>query len=199
MKNTTKWLLFMSSYIPLFIILIIYNIDINKTIKSILYIFKGNLSMVLRNVSFEDIYLCLLITLSISLTLSLKLLFKDARGFHKTIKIMRIESSNNSILEYFVTYLLTFTSSEFDLRNVIVFWFTLLIIGYLYIKNNMLYINPTLHLVYKYNIYKIEDSNGISCVLLSKLNDYQINSYYKKEINANPIYESLNENIYIYK
>ena len=199
MRNTTKWILFMSSYIPLFIILIIYNIDINKTIESILYIFKGNLSIVLRNVSFEDIYLCLLITLSTLLIFSLKLLLKESMGFHKTIKIINIKSSNNSILEYFVTYLLTFTSSTFDLRNVIVFWFTLFIIGYLYIKNNMLYINPTLHLVFKYNIYKIEDNNGTSCILLSKLSDYQINSYCKKEINASPIYESLNENIYIYK
>ena len=197
MKSTTKWLLFMSSYVPLFIILIIYNIDLNRTINSISYIIKGNLVYILKNITFEDFYLCFLIVLSILLTLSLKLVFKENSGFHKKLRIMKIESSNNSILEYFTTYLLTFTSSEFDLRGVIAFWFILWIIGYLYIKNNMLYINPTIHLFYKYNIYKISDNNGISAILLSKLNDYEINTYYQEEVSVNLIYDSLNGNIYI--
>ena len=57
----------MSSYVPLFIILIIYNIDLNRTINSISYIIKGNLVYILKNITFEDFYLCFLIVLSILL------------------------------------------------------------------------------------------------------------------------------------
>ena len=199
MKNITKWILFISSYSPLFIILIFTNIDFNKTLNSINLILSGNFKMILKNITFVDLYLWLLITICIVCLILVKCLIIQSRGFEYNKKIINIEPSNSSVLEYFVTYLLTFSSSSFSFKEIVVFWFILYIIGHLYIKNNNFYINPTLYLMFRYNIYIVETNNEKKCFVLSRLNEYEFNSYINKDINLTILSEGFNGNIYLYK
>lgn len=199
MKNITKWILFISSYIPLFIILIVNNIDLNRTFESISHIFCGNLNILINNITFKDIYLLILILTCIFFPLLISFILKSSDGFHQPLVVKSIETNNSSVLEYFITYLVTLISSGFSLREIIVFWIILYIIGHIYIKNNMLYVNPTLYLLFKFNIYKVSDSDGLNCFVLSKLNEYEFNSIVNKKISVIPISESFNGNIYIYK
>lgn len=206
MKNRVKWILFLSSYIPLFIILMIQNIDIKKSLTLLKSIFKGNTVELIKASTFGDIYLWTLIIICIFSLITLMLLIKQASEFPKKRKITHIEANNRSILEYFVTYILVLSNSSFDLRSVIVFWIILSIIGYLYIKNNMFFINPTLHLLFRYNIYKVSYEltlNGNTCsnnaFILSKLDEYDFNSYIGKDIDITILSEGFNSNIYIFK
>ena len=205
MKRTVKWILFLSSYIPLFLILIIQNIDIKKSFAFFKSIFKGDAIKFIKTSSFEDIYLWILIFICIFSIITLILLINQTDGFSKKRKITHIETNNGSILEYFVTYLLALSNSSFNLRDVIVFWIILLIIGYLYIKNNMFFINPTLHLLFKYNIYKVSydlNLNGVvnsnNGFILSKLDEYEFNSYIGKNIEITSLADGFNSNIYIF-
>lgn len=203
MINFVKWILFISSYIPLFIILIIKNIDLDASFKAFKYLFIYKDFTILKNISFEDIYLWFLIILSLTCIMIIKILFIQVCGFSKEITIKEIETNNNSILEYFVTYILTLSTSGFSIRDIIIFWIILYIIGTLYIKNNMFHVNPTLHLGFKYNIYKVKYSNNPNlsnlkdCFILSKLNEYEFNSYLNKSISINSLAEGLNKNIYL--
>lgn len=206
MKKTVKWILFISSYIPLFIILIIQNIDIKKSLIFFKAIFRGNATKFIKTSSFEDVYLWVLVFISIFSIITLIVLIKQTNGFSKKRKITHIETNNDSILEYFVTYLLALSNSSFDLRDVVIFWIILLIIGSLYIKNNMFFINPTLHLLFKYNIYKVsydsslnEVTNSNNGFVLTKLDEYQFNSYIDKKIELTTLEEGFNSTIYIFK
>ncbi|EPZ54754.1 hypothetical protein H477_3895 [[Clostridium] sordellii ATCC 9714] len=169
MKKSVKWLLFISSYIPLFIILIFTNIDFKSTYNFIQYILTNRCEFILKNIKFQDIYLWILIILCITCLVLVKIVIIQSRGFEDNKKIIDIEPNNNSILEYFVTYLLTLSSSGFSFKEVFIFWFILYIIGHLYIKNNQFHINPTLCLLFKYNIYKVKTENSKECFILSKL------------------------------
>lgn len=206
MKNTVKWILFLSSYIPLFIILIIQNIDIKKSLDFFKSIFEGTVVELIKTSTFEDIYLWMLIIICVLSLITLRLLIKQTDESPKKRKITHIETNNRSILEYFVTYILVLSNSSFNLKSVIVFWMILSIIGYLYIKNNMFFINPTLHLLFKYNIYKVSYDltlNGVTssnnAFILSKLDEYDFNSYIGKDIYITILSEGFNSNIYIFK
>lgn len=70
----------------------------------------------------------------------------------------------------------------------------------------MFFINPTLHLLFKYNIYKVsydsslnEVTNSNNGFVLTKLDEYQFNSYIDKKIELTTLEEGFNSTIYIFK
>lgn len=204
MKEKVKWILFISSYIPLFIILIIQNIDLERSLNSFKHILNGDILIIIKTMTFKDIYIWALIFLSVISIIILKLSINQSKGFYKKRKITNIEVNNSSILEYFMTYLLALSNASFEPRDVLVFWIILLIIGHLYIKNNMFFINPTLHLIFRYNIYKVSYDSGlngeeniINGFVLSKLGEYEFNSYLNKSIYLSSLSEGFNNNIYL--
>lgn len=206
MKKKVKWALFISSYIPLFIILIVQNIDLERSFNSLKYILNGDILIIIKTITFQDIYIWTLVFISVISIIILNLSINQSNGFYKKRKITNIESNNSSILEYFVTYLLALSNASFEPRDILVFWMILLIIGYLYIKNNMFFINPTLHLIFKYNIYKISYDSGLNGkenilngFVLSKLEEYEFNSYLNKYIDITSLSEGFNNNIYLTK
>lgn len=82
----------------------------------------------------------------------------------------RIENTSKSTLEYFLTYvvpLLTFNLTEW--KEFTIFGIVFFIIGVLYVKSDLIYMNPTLVLL-RYNIYKLvlEDRE---VVVISKNNN----------------------------
>ena len=65
-------------------------------------------------------------------------------------------------------------------------------------KNNMLYVNPTLHIFFKYNIYKVK-SNEENYFILSKQDKYTFNKNLNKQVNASIFSEDADKKIYILK
>ena len=53
--------------------------------------------------------------------------------------------------------------------------------------------------MFRYNIYIVETNNEKKCFVLSRLNEYEFNSYINKDINLTILSEGFNGNIYLYK
>ena len=176
-----KLFLYLSSYVPLYLILIIKNTilkieNMNCSIKNIQY-FN----------SLDDFVLIILMLLTIVSLVCIKKSLRDIEKYQSNkYKIVRINNAlSNNILNYISIYILTFI--DFNLNsysNIATLVFIIILLGIISIKYDDLYINPTL-LLWNYKIYNVNiEKNGVEIekIILIKGNLY-------KNININ-IYES---------
>lgn len=83
-------------------------------------------------------------------------------------KITIIENVNYEHLTFLATYLLPFlTFNLSEDRNSLIFFLILIIIGMIYVKTNMYYMNPTLALL-GYHVYRISTQNRQNIIIISK-------------------------------
>ena len=83
-----------------------------------------------------------------------------------------MENLNWEHLTFLVTYVIPVLSFDLDFdlaknRNGLMFFFVLLVIGFIYVKTNMYYNNPTLAIL-GYYIYKVNTTNKKHILLISK-------------------------------
>ena len=96
------------------------------------------------------------------------------------VKNGKIEDTGKMILQYFLTYVIPFLVVDFfDWQNLITYGIIFFIIGILYVKSDLIYMNPTLILL-RFNIYKITTDDQ-EFVIISK------NS--RKQLLKNPVVE----------
>ena len=145
-----KFLLFLSSYIPLFVVLAILH--------------------------YTNILVVAAMAIIIGLTLLfLVLMFKLSErlgNYHG--KITDFENINDMSLEYIITYIfpllfLNYSSISVLLALTVIF----MTIGYIYISSDLIYMNPILNLL-GYNIYKGQ-VEGKSIIIISKRDAEDIN------------------------
>lgn len=166
-------ILFITSYIPLFILLIIRQLKQNKK-----YL----------NYS-EDGFYCFfkMFGLSIFLTIiifigfySLKQLlenFKSNINNGDLVKIVEVENKNSESIAYISTYIVPFVFQDTnEFLDLVSIFLILILIFFIYVKSDMIVVNPILNI--KYSIYQIE---------------YQKNNIQKKGILISQI-EELNKN-----
>lgn len=135
-----KSMMFISSYFPLYIMLLI------------LYYDKYNALYKLRAIKTAIFVIAMEICIIISI-ISLVFL-KISRGT-KALKIEDIERPDGTIISYMMTYIIPILTTNFLNRgeilvNIILF----LLIGYLYIRLNLLYLNP-LWSMFGYLAYRV--------------------------------------------
>lgn len=152
-----KILLYISSYVPLYLILIVKNAIlklelINWNIKSIQY-FNSLDDYILVILSFLTI-ICI-----IYIKFSLKGIEKYQSNRYTTMRINN--ASSDSILNYISIYILTFIDFNLNsISNITTLIFIMILLGIISIKYDDLYINPTL-LFWNYKIYNITiNKNG---------------------------------------
>ena len=166
-------ILFITSYIPLFILLIIRQLKQNKK-----YL----------NYS-EDGFYCFfkMFGLSIFLTIiifigfySLKQLlenFKSNINNGDLVKIVEVENKNSESIAYISTYIVPFVFQDTnEFLDLVSIFLILILIFFIYVKSDMIVVNPILNI--KYSIYQIV---------------YQKNNIQKKGILISQI-EKLNKN-----
>jgi hypothetical protein len=149
-NNVFRFLLFLSSYIPLFIILLLKNIN------------NFSLSLILILISVSPLFV---IRRYISVPLK--------REANDTINISRVSYKGSEVLNYIVSYIIPFisfnsdimTNSGVDVPNLLVFVILLLVICSLYMSSNLYYINPILTLFY--DIHSAENEDGDIIVLIT--------------------------------
>lgn len=177
LRKTTLFALFLVSYIPLFLILAIQNIN-DKVVdasKNVLPI-----SEVLWNNSLP------IALIGISVISFLYYIFFTAMnskgGFRNPKKITKIKNSGVEYLSYLATYIIPFMGVKFDSwNNTIATIFLFLVIGFIYTKTNLLYANPTLALFgYYINLATFEDGEEITIISKGKIK--KNNSYKYKEL-----------------
>jgi hypothetical protein len=104
----------------------------------------------------------------------------------------RIENTGKYVLQYFLTYVIPFLTVEIlDWQDLATYGIIFFIIGILYIKSDLIYLNPTL-LLLRYNIFKVvTDEREI--VIISKNHNNKIMSNPVIEIGTGVYYERTNK------
>lgn len=168
---TRKIMLFISSYIPLYVLMILKNIleritengrFVSKDIKNIQIFDEIN-----------DYALIILVVLSVISFLYLWIKIKNT----VTEKYYIIQDVQDETSNYYFNYISIYLLSciGLSLNSIVdsfVFAFLMLIVGYIYISNNMTYMNPTLNLM-GYKVYNVtleaKSTKGKgNCLLIAK-------------------------------
>lgn len=186
-------ILFISSYLPMYLIIIIQNSgsifdkieqilnEKNMSIWSVMSsknMFILGLKGVIRFLEFYVIFFFIVLSI-VSLYLVKKMIdsLRDYKDESFQLKVTNVKNGNYQyVITYFSAYIFPFItinlSTVSGMLEFLVLWW---LIGYIYVKNNLIYINPTLNIFFKYNIYETdleyEDEDEIisfSAILLSK-------------------------------
>lgn len=143
LRRYVKIILFLSSYIPLFLIIIIRNYE-----NLYLIMFFGSL----------------IVASSILLILTIR---QAGRVSGIYMKIDRIENLNMASLAYLGSYVIPFLATELlEIRDVLSFGVLLGIIAVIYVRSDLIYLNPMLNIL-GFNLYKVY-SEGSSVVMITK-------------------------------
>lgn len=155
-----KFMLFISSYIPLYVLLVLKNImeRITDGGKFVNVFNKIQNARLFDEVN--DWAICILLLITIISSIYLKLVIKKSGG-NKKYKIVDVsDETGNIYFTYISIYLLSCMGLTLNsIVDCFVFLFVMLVVGYIYISNNMMYMNPVINLMG----YKVYD-----CVLESK-------------------------------
>lgn len=173
-----KLVLFLSSYIPLSLIVILQMIRVSND-----FLDNKKLTFVLSDYEtwmnfFQLLYyeeILILVFVIILLLLALKIILRKSIDTNLLcdLEIKGINNiSSHYITSYFAVYIfpfITLNMTTFDGIGTVLILIS--IIGYVYIKNDILYINPVLNILFKFNVYSIdisENKNVTEVILLSK-------------------------------
>lgn len=145
LKKLLKINLFISSYIPLYILIFIQNME------------KFDTESALEVYNKSNIFWNVITIISILSMISLTIFFNG--NYTKRMTFKEVKSINNDILDYFITYIIPLntvdiTKSTSIIVNLIIFC----IIGIYYVKSDLMYLNILL-IFMGYKVF--EDNNGI--------------------------------------
>lgn len=160
-----KTALFNLSLLPLYFIFIIQYIDISPLLNFDDFETLSLFSLALLNSNIKILFFIFLILLG----LFGLLLFKKNNKYNRenAKEFQYIESKDFDHMTFLSTYVLPLITFNLnDAHSFVVLIFLLLMIGAIYIKSNLYYLNPTL-LLFGYKIYKAKESNK-NVVLISK-------------------------------
>lgn len=171
MKNI---LLYLSAFVPMYALILI---------KQVIELLVGNIKL-----NFLDIFvIILLMTVIILGFIGLKL---EMTGKRQTIKVIKVIDKTNTTDEHFLGYFSLFVlfSITFDLSKIsmlVVFILIIIMIGVVYVKNKLFYINPLLNLL-GFNfydiVYKTENEQSKQTTKIFFKGDLLLNKKYYIEV-----------------
>lgn len=167
MNKLGKVIMFLSSYSPLYILIITLNYGFNDIRDSITKLLNIN------SINTSDIILYILVILIIVPSVILKIVLKVSDKYTETVKIIGISDGNDRVVDYVLAYIVSFITTDFvNLKdnniNVLITGILIqILLCYLYCKNNMLYINPVLNICFGYSIF-IANTNKNNLIILTK-------------------------------
>lgn len=140
----TRTMLFLSSYAPLFTILAIRNWESRWAASGLLVLALASVAWLLTFI-------------------------RHARSLAAvTIEVERATSRDGDIVSYIVSYLLPFLAIDFTrLADLLSLTVLLVVIAFLYVHSNLIYVNPLLAAL-GYHLLEAEESSGKVGILLSK-------------------------------
>lgn len=161
LRGYTKWILFFSSYIPLYLLLSVYYLNPPMFTNSLI---DGKYSPS-RSVAWFSVAI-------VSGIFLLLVLFLRTSKEPAPIEIQGYERENKYYAFYIMTYTIPLIEDTFPLVEGGLFFITLfLLLGYFQTRSDLLYINPVLGLL-GYHIYKIElGQRKASAITKDKIRD----------------------------
>lgn len=187
MRKWVKYILFMNSYTPLFIIFVVKEINYDKLFIPASYKdFILNLSLVFDNLLLGYGAIFIVIISNIILWF----IFRESRGFSpRQIVSKTVNLQNSASLNYIATYIIPFL--EVDLgktADIISVLLLLAVMGFVYVNSNLIYTNPTLMFL-GYSIFEIETDNNRKLIVICKGRT--------PNINKNISITELTDNVYL--
>jgi hypothetical protein len=153
--------LFVSSFFPLYVLLIVSNYEYASNWGKIIYIIS--FKKTLPSLFFINIAILILISL-ISILIIMKISLNEKHVFNG------ISRTEDKLLDYVVTYLVPILSIDISKGNSMLVNAGLFgLLGFLYVKNSLVYLNP-LFLFFQYNIFHTQNNE----VLISNYNIYEL-------------------------
>lgn len=168
MRTIQKALFYLSSFIPLYILLIVQNFEFkNKEGKFSWLVVIKQFNFTNTNVSIFWFSLLLLIIVSLFGCFVFFGVYTTKPGRNSTIK--DAEFVREDTLGYIVTYLVPLLSMEItSSRSLTINALLFIIIGTFYVKNDQIFMNPIYNL-FGYNIFSSETGIYITRISKSKL------------------------------
>lgn len=165
MKNIQKALFYFSSFMPLYLLLVIQNLNIrNDQGKVSISAIVSNFYPIQETSNYFWIGLLVMVIISLLGSLMFFGVYSKKEGI--PFKIEEAEFIREDTMGYIVTYIVPLTSININsLRSVVVNLFLFLIIGTFYVKNDQVFMNP-LYNLFGYNVFSTE--NGIYITKISK-------------------------------
>ncbi|WP_049041704.1 hypothetical protein [Clostridium sporogenes] len=167
MNKIGKVIMFLSSYSPLYILIITLNYGFMDIVNSMIKFTN------IARININDIILYILIILIIFPNIILKIILMISNNYSETIRITGISDGNDKVVDYVLAYIVSFITTDFvnlknDSMNTLVTGILIqILLCYLYCKSNMLYINPVLNICFGYNIF-IANTNKKNLIILTK-------------------------------
>lgn len=128
----SKFVFFYLAYLPLFIILLVLNIDISLTL---LYWVIG------------IVFVCFLLFIP---------LMKSIKSIAPSKEEVEIVTNNNAeVLGFIFTYIFPFLITFTSLNSIIAFAILIVMVFVIYIDTSLFSVNPLLKVIFGYNIYEV--------------------------------------------
>lgn len=172
-----KWIIFVSSYVPVFIMIFLKNLK------------KFNLIELKNTWNLNQVFWMVLIGVSI---ISIVILFiwliilKTESKNKESFDIKKLNAYDSEVLNYFVTFIIPILSLKPDsIPSIIMNFLLLLVEGIYFVSNNALYYNVLL-IIFGYHIYTFGDDNIV--VTRKKRSDLAFNESRASQIGTTNIF-----------
>lgn len=170
-----KVILYLSSYVPLYFILIIKNVLIKLENRG------WNISDIKFFNTIDDWVLIVLILLTIISLTFVSIILSKIKEYHQNrYRVIKVNgTSNDSVLNYISIYILTFIDFNMNsISNIATLVFIMILLGIISINYDELYVNPTLLIIWNYRIYNItinRNGKGRDLIVLVQGNLNEVN------------------------
>ncbi|WP_435358451.1 hypothetical protein [Haloarchaeobius sp. DFWS5] len=159
-RSIFKWGIFFSSYVPLYLILAYKHSSIQVEIPAVIPVVHH------AKVPLVSIFWLLLTIVSLVILGTVFKIRKSKEPEPK--KIQKARSRNDAITNYILVYIFPFVVLDLSqLANWVVFVSFFLVIGFIQIRSNHLFINPVLGII-GYNIYEVNTEDQQLTLLINQ-------------------------------
>lgn len=196
-RTYIKFLLFLSSYVPLFFLLSIEFLSTPPW-----FIHKQPVPFVPYNTSISLISTLLAVFYLLLLYSTYKLITIHRKNKVETRRVDQYQQKNELLSSYLLVYVFSFVGLNFkNWGGVISFLVFFLLLWILQSKSEMLYINPLLG-IFGYRVYEVTSNNRVVIVLSQKALHDELEIPQSQQGNRRPNFHkidlvSLGENVYI--
>ncbi|HLO02593.1 MAG TPA: anti-phage protein KwaA [Symbiobacteriaceae bacterium] len=155
LRKYVKIFLFISSYTPLFLILLIKDLNVAPTCLTDVFLHPA-------------VAVSMLVGLGAANFLLWRLFRTVKRLQRKSLQVAEVESRNAEALNYLATYVIPFLGIDLgSVRDIISILLVFVVMATLYIRSNLLHTNPVLSQL-GFHIYEVSVSGGDRVVLITR-------------------------------
>jgi len=171
LRTGFKILLFFSAYTPLFVLLLLklcsqisqwfQKLPTDNSIQPVFFLFPSMAELI--------VFLAL-VAIIILPNVVLWIIISETRKTNNPlpVKISQIKEMNHIYIGYLMSYVIPFLSFNFtDLFDIAAIFLLLALVCFIYINSNLLYVNVMLS-IFRYNLFKITDSEDNEYRLITK-------------------------------